>query len=146
MVGSVPKLAQRVAYYLGEIYHKEIVHFSVEKDGMGNRVFGRNFDQDLKGKDVLIVDDITITGESIIRIIKAVTLKKGRVKAVAVICNRSNTASNNLFGFPVISLLKIKLQVWYGNDCPLCKARVPINPEIERGREFLESHPGYPRE
>jgi len=146
VVGSVSKLAQRVAYYLGEIHHKMIVPLFVEKDGTGKRVFGRDCDQDLAGKDVLVVDDITITGESIRQIIKAViVLKHGWVVAVAVICNRGGAAPSILYCLPVISLSKIKLQSWYKNECPLCKAKVPINANIERGREFLESHPGYPR-
>ena len=100
----------------------------------------------MKGKDVLIVDDITITGESIRQIIRAVTvLKKGRVVAVAVFCNRGVAVPDNLYTLPVISLSNIKLKIWWENHCPLCKAKVPINANIERGREFLESHPGYPR-
>ncbi|MFH1423970.1 MAG: hypothetical protein ABIG29_03415 [Candidatus Nealsonbacteria bacterium] len=145
VVGSVHKLAQRVAYYLGEIRQKTVISLSVEKDGTGKRVFGRSFDQDLAGKDVLVVDDITITGESVRQIIKATILKKGHVVAVAVICNRGGVAPGNLYGLTIISLSKMKLKIWWENDCPLCQAKVPINANIERGREFLESHPDYPR-
>jgi len=144
VVGPVPRLAERVAYFLGEIYHKTVVHLSVEKDEMGKRVFGQGPDQDLSGKNVLIVDDITITGESIRQIIRAVTvLKRGRVVIVAVICNRGDVTPYNLYGLPVISLSRIRLKTWF-NNCPLCKAIVPINVDIERGREFVEAHPGYP--
>ena len=141
-IGAV--LAQRVAYHLGGIYRKVVVPLFTEKDKTGHHVLRRNFAKYFAGKDVLVVDDIMISGKSARQLIKAATLAQGRVVAVAVICNRGDIGPENLYGFPVTSLLKMKLKAWLEGVCPLCRARVPISADIGRGREFLESHPGYP--
>lgn len=143
-IGAV--FAQRVAFHLGETYyHKTVTAVFTEKDEKGEHLLRRGFGKDLAGKNVLVVDDVMTSGRSIIRIIKAVTISKGNMIAAAVICDRGEVALNNLYQmFPVISLSRLKPRVWPEKDCLLCKAEVPIDADIGRGREFLKSHPDYP--
>ena len=141
-IGAV--IAQRVAYHLGEIRQKRVVPLFAEKDEAGKYFFGRGFDQDLRGKNVLVADDNLTTGHSVRQVIDLVINSGGNVLGVAVFCNRGDVLSDDLYHLPIISLLKVKMDDWPQDNCPLCLKRVPINRDISRGREFLEAHPGYP--
>ena len=91
-----------------------------------------------------MVDDNLTTGHSVRQVIDLVINSGGDVFGTAVFCNRGDVLPDDLYHLPVISLVKIKMDDWPQDNCPLCSKRVPINRDISRGREFLEAHPGYP--
>jgi len=130
VVGSVPigaAMAQWVAYHLGEIHQKKVYSIFAEKNQAGGQVFRKCFHKYLAGKNVLVVDDVLTSGATIKELLKAIILLKGQTVGVAVICNRGDLTSENFYVFPLISLLKMKLQSWQEKDCPLCLKKVPID-------------------
>jgi len=147
VVGPVsvgPVIPQNTAYYLSNMLSKEVICLFTEKDKIGGQTLRPSFRKDLRGKNVLVVDDILTTGGTIRSIFKMATIFGGKVKGVVVLCNRGGLTSSDFFGFPLISLLQLKLESYPEKDCPLCAARVPINSDVGHGKEFLITHPGYP--
>ena len=81
-------LSQWVAYHLTQLKGKEILSVYAEKDAHGNLTFTRGYDKQVAGKNVLIVEDITNTGGSTKKVIKAVQEAQGNIVAACVMINR----------------------------------------------------------
>src|SRR3989344_363864 len=93
----------------------------------------------LKGKNVLVVEDIVTTGGSVKKVIDSVLSEGGKVIAACAIVNKDPLNINPEFiGVPFDYLTILGMDVWDEKDCPLCKSGVPINTEIGHGKKFLE--------
>jgi orotate phosphoribosyltransferase len=86
----------------------------------GKRIVGRGFD--IEGKRVLIVDDVTTTGKSLVETFDAVTGKRGEVVGVAVLIDRSVKA----LPFEHFSVYKKVVENFAPEQCPLCKTGVNL--------------------
>src|SRR3990167_6789279 len=105
-----------------------------------HQLLERGFDTMIKDKNVLIVEDITATGSSVIKVIKSVREAGGIVKGIAVIVNRDPKIVNSeTFGrIPFTSLVVLKIKSYEEKNCPLCKKGIPINVKIGHGKKYLE--------
>ena len=118
---------------------REVLGIYTEKDADKNQVFTRGYDKFVKGKNVLIVEDLTTTGGSVQKVVHTVKAAGGKVKAVAVMVNRDPEKVNSkMMGAPFSSLAVLKAQAWDEKDCLLCKKGVPINTTVGHGKKFLE--------
>lgn len=93
------------------------------KDDDGNMILKHNFTIK-EGENVLIVDDVAVSGRKINRAIELVNRLKGEVIGVGVIVDRS-------MGYlpltvPLRSLLAYPLQTFTAKQCPLCAAKIPF--------------------
>ena len=95
----------------------------IAERGDNGRVIGRDYTIE-PGEKVLVVDDILTSGQSIFETIDAVKNANGNVAGVAVIADRSMQPIN--FDVPAQSLIKITLQNYEENECPLCLNKVPL--------------------
>ncbi len=77
-----------------------------------------------KGEKILIVEDVVTTGGSVFEVIEEVKSFGAEVMGVGAIVDRSNGAVD--FGVPFYSALALKVQTYEPEECPLCKANVPI--------------------
>ncbi|MBI4028832.1 MAG: phosphoribosyltransferase [Candidatus Blackburnbacteria bacterium] len=102
-----------------------------------NFVFKRGFDRFVKGKRVLIVDDVLTTGSSIGAVVNAVRGTGGEVVGVGVLCNRGGITVEQLGVPELFALCNVSLESWPEEDCPLCAQGVPVNTTIGKGRAFL---------
>ena len=135
-------LSQLVAYHLSILKNKDILGLYAEKTPEGGMtlISRRNYDQLVKGKKVLVVEDITNTGGSAKKTVDAVKEVGGEVLAVAVIVNRNpETVTAEYMGAPFYPLCIFKAENFDANNCPLCKAKVPINTTIGHGKKYLEA-------
>ncbi|HYC79876.1 MAG TPA: phosphoribosyltransferase family protein [Candidatus Binatia bacterium] len=99
--------------------------------------FKRGYAKHVKGRKVLVVEDVINTGLSVRRTIDAVKEAEGEVLAVGALCNRGSMTAEKL-GVPLLeSLINIKMKTYKEDECPLCQAGVPVNQEPGHGREFL---------
>lgn len=133
-------LEQLVAYHLSQIKNKEIMGVYAEKTPEGGMtlISRRNYDQLVKGKKVLVVEDITNTGGSAQKTVEAVKEVGGNVIAVAAIANRNpEKVTAEFLGAPFYPLCVFKAENFDAANCPLCKAGVPINTKVGHGKEFL---------
>ena len=78
------------------------------------------------GDAVLVVEDVFTTGGSAREVIDVLATYGVTPRAVGCIVNRSGKNPFDADGLPLFALAEVKAQAWAGDDCPLCKARVPI--------------------
>ncbi|OGK25167.1 hypothetical protein A3D76_05765, partial [Candidatus Roizmanbacteria bacterium RIFCSPHIGHO2_02_FULL_37_9b] len=90
-----------VAYYLSKIKKKNILGIFTEKSSDNNQIFDRGFDKLVKGKKVLVVEDITTTGGSARKAANSVKKAGGKVTMVSVMVNRDPEKVNSkVIGYP----------------------------------------------
>ncbi len=82
-----------------------------------------------KGMRVLVVEDIITTGGSVLELIDVVKACKGEIVRVINLVDRNKTPID--FGVPATSLLRLPVESWEAEDCPLCRKNVPFT---SRGR------------
>lgn len=118
-------LAQEVARVRG------VRAIFASKDDNGTMVLKHNFTIK-EGENVLIVDDVAVSGRKINSAIDLVNKLSGNVIGVGVIVDRS-------MGYlpltvPLRSLLSYPMQTFAAKECPLCAAKIPFT-EVEEMRE-----------
>ena len=103
----------------------------------GQFVLKRHYDQVVRGKRILIVDDIVNTGHSVIQTATAVRGAGGNVVAAAALCNRGNTDAAGMKVPEFVFLTEARIPSWSEQDCDLCKRGVPVNTDYAHGADFL---------
>ena len=101
-------------------------------------VFKRGYDKLLKGKKVLVVEDILNTGKSSKQTIETVREYGGKVVGLASLVNRGGVTKKDLGVKRLITLLKLDLKAYDANNCPLCNSEIPVNTEVGHGTKFLK--------
>lgn len=130
-------LAQWVAYHLSEVLGHEVFASYADKDGQGGFVIKRGYDKLISGKKVLIVEDLTTTGGSILKVVAAAKAAGAEVVGVAVLCNRGGVTAEQV-GVPRLeSLVRVELDSWAAPECDLCKREIPVNTDVGHGKDFL---------
>ncbi len=114
-------LAQEVARVRG------VRAIFASKDDNGQMIFKHNFTIK-EGENVLIVDDVAVSGRKINKAIELVSSHGGNVLGVGVIVDRS-------MGYlpltvPLRALLAYPMQTFTAKECPLCAAKIPFT-EVE---------------
>ena len=110
-------LAQEVARVRG------VRAIFASKDDKGAMILKHNFTIK-EGENVLIVDDVAVSGRKINQAIDLIGKLKGNVIGVGVIVDRS-------MGYlpltvPLRSLLAYPMQTFAAKECPLCAAKIPF--------------------
>jgi orotate phosphoribosyltransferase len=100
----------------------------------GRFKLGRGYDEAVRGKPGLVVDDIVNTGHSIVETLAAVRQAGGVVAGAACLVTRGNVSD---VGAPFRWLLEYRLPAWPEADCELCRQGVPVNTKYAHGADFL---------
>src|SRR3989338_2248324 len=131
-------LSQWTAHHLCELTGREVYAVYADKNGEGGFVVRRGYDQIIKGKNVLIVEDLTTTGGSIKKVVDAARAGGANVVGAAALCNRGNVTKEAVGDPPVFtSLLNVQLDQWPESDCDLCKRGIPVNTEVGHGKKSV---------
>ena len=139
VVGGVI-LGHLVAYHLSKLQKKEILSVYAEKTAEGPMIFKRDYENLIKNKKVLIVDDTVATGFSVNKMLDVVKSFRGQILAMGVIVNRiPGEINSKILGIPFSWLCEISAETYDEKNCPLCKSGVPINTKVGHGKEYLES-------
>ena len=134
-------LSQRVAFHLSNMNGKEIAGIFADRDSNKQLSFRRGGwdERHVKGKNILIVDDMITSGDSQKRMINLVRSTGGNIVASAVMISRNPQVTTELLGVPLIALASIDVPSYDEADpCPLCKAGVPVDERPGYGREYLQ--------
>ena len=131
-------LAQWTAYHLCELTGREVYGVYADKDGQGGFIIKRGYDQVIKGKKTLVVEDLTTTGGSIKKVVEAARAAGADVVGAIAICNRGEVTKESVGNPPVFGqLLNVHLDSWEAGECELCQGNIPVNTDIGHGKEFL---------
>lgn len=99
----------------------------------GKMTFRRGFNLH-DGERVLIVEDIVTTGGSIKEVINVVKEFGGNPVAVSMLVDRSGGKVS--FGdVPSTALLRMNVETYPPDDCPLCKQNIPITKRGSTGKK-----------
>ncbi len=102
-------------------------------------ILRRHYDQAVRGRRVIVVDDIVNTGHSIRQTVAAVQKAGGEVISACTLCTRGNVDGTTL-GAPIfVALCEIKIPSWSASECRLCVDGIPINQEYAHGDEFVRA-------
>lgn len=135
------------AYYLSKLEKKEVLSVYTEKDkgttasaAESEQIFRRGYDKFIKGKKVLVLEDLTTTGISVKKTVHTVKKAGGEVVAVGVMVNRNQSGVNaKTVGAPFYALSVFPAVAYLEEDCPLCQKNIPINTKIGHGKKYLEN-------
>ncbi|MBD3250287.1 MAG: phosphoribosyltransferase [Candidatus Pacebacteria bacterium] len=133
-------LSQWVAYYLSELKGQPVYGVYAEKDGQGGFGFARGYDQYVRGKNVLVLEDLTTTGASVKKVVELVRQTGGKVVGVCVMLNRNpDLVNQKMFGAPFFALEQRKIDSWSEDKMPEWLSKRPINVKVGHGREYLRN-------
>lgn len=130
-------LAQWTAYHLSKICKREVIAVYTEKSGDGGQIFTRGYENYVKGKRILVVEDIVTTGGSLLKTAKAVKDAGGNLVATCAMVNKNKDLSSGILGLPFDFLSSLYVTTYEAQNCPFCKSGVPINIKIGHGKKFL---------
>jgi orotate phosphoribosyltransferase len=97
--------------------------FAEKIEGNSARAFRRGFTIS-PGERILLVDDILTTGGSIRETITPIREAGGFLVGIGVLVDRSTQTLD--FGVPLFSCVRSETVVYKPEDCPLCRAGVPL--------------------
>jgi orotate phosphoribosyltransferase len=124
-------LAQWTGHHLG------LPAVYAEKEPEGGMTLRRGYDQLVRGRRVLVVEDVVNTGGSLAGTVRAVRAAGGTVVGAVALCNRGGVTAAALDVPALVALVELSLESWTAEECPLCRRGVPIDTGVGKGREFL---------
>ncbi len=114
-----------------------------DKDGPDFRFERAGFVDHLRGKRVLVVEDLLTTGSSVIKVCREAERHGAEIIGVSVICNRGGVTAEQL-GVPRLeSLASVSFAAVDPAECELCEYRAPIVEDIGHGATYKAKHPDY---
>jgi orotate phosphoribosyltransferase len=139
-VGGIP-LSQWTAHHLTQASSScvDVLALYAEPDG-DNWVLKRGFNEDVKGKRVLVVEDTLTTGGSARRTVEAVEKCGGIVVGLGVLANGGNVTPQECGVSRLEALVSIEREIYTEHYCAahgLCARQVPINTRFGHGAAFL---------
>lgn len=136
-------LSQWVSYHLSHLKNQEIKAVYAEKDGQGGFEFTRGYDQYVKHKKVLVLEDLTTTGGSVKKVVDSVRDFQGFVQGVCVMVNRNpQQVNSDFFDAPFFALGELEAQAYDEAKMPQELKDKPVNTEVGHGQEYLAKQKG----
>jgi orotate phosphoribosyltransferase len=131
-------ISQWLAHHLGVLsVFTEHDAVKTAAEVRGQFVLKRHYDHLVKGKRVLVVDDIVNTGHSVIQTAAAVRASGGNVVAAAALCNRGNVDHEGIGVTDFVFLTLADIPSWPEADCQLCRDNVPVDTDYAHGAEYV---------
>ncbi|WIV11466.1 orotate phosphoribosyltransferase [Proteiniborus sp. MB09-C3] len=109
-----------VAYEIGRQLGKKAIF--TERDKINDEMVLRRGFEIKKGDRVLISEDVVTTGKSALEATDVVKKLGGEVVGIACIADRSK----GKLQYPVYSAVRLDIESYESDDCPLCKERIPF--------------------
>lgn len=109
--------------------------FVIERDG---------FAKAIKGRKVLVLEDIINTMFSIKQVIELTRVHGGEVVGVGSVVANAGVSSEALGVDKFFNLATFAYEKWEEEECQLCAKKVPMVVDIGHGDKFATEHPDYP--
>lgn len=120
-------LAHEVAQHLSN----GVVAVSAQKSESGEFTISPKYMGEIQGKNVLVVEDVINTGGSTEKVLKLVIQNGGSIVGLGAVVNRGN--EDKIDGVPINALLKLQLENFLPDECPMCKGNIPTDEAVGRG-------------
>lgn len=136
-------LSQWTAHHLSEALSRQVLSVYTEKNSVGEQSLDkRGYDAVVKGKNVLVVEDIVNTGKSIGEVVRGVKAAGGNVVSAFALVNRNKTDEEigALIGSEFHSLALMPLESYDEGSVPDWLTKIPINTELGHGAKYLKEH------
>lgn len=132
-------LSTWVAYHLSELEGREVMSVYADKDDDAF-VIKRGYDEVIKGKKALVVEDLVTTGGSLRKVVEETRRVGAEVVGAVVVVNRGEVTKEAVGNPPeFVSMLTVHMDQWPQADCELCQRGIPVNTEVGHGKQFLAS-------
>ncbi|PIR66851.1 MAG: hypothetical protein COU51_01770 [Parcubacteria group bacterium CG10_big_fil_rev_8_21_14_0_10_36_14] len=131
------RFGDMVADIFSSWQRRSVMSICVDKDEKHKLVLKRGLEKRVKGRKVIIADDVLHSGATLKELVKIVRQAGGEILAAIVLFNREEITADDLNIPKLVSAIELKFDSWEAKDCPLCKRGVPINQEFGRGREAV---------
>ena len=105
-------------------------------------VIKRGQDQLIKGRKVLVVEDIVNMGETVKKVVALEEPYQFQVVGVAAICNRGGVTMEDLDVRRFRSLVNVTFEAHAEADCPQCAKGEPVSTNVGKGQAFLDRKKG----
>jgi orotate phosphoribosyltransferase len=136
-------LSQWTAYHLSQITGKDVLSCFTEKTEDNNQVFKRGYDQLVKGKRLMLVEDTVATGSSIKKVIASIEAAGATLVQISLVINRvSGLINEESFGYPMNALGEVPAETYGEDEVPDWLAKIPINTTVGHGAKYLKEHGG----
>jgi len=133
-------ISQWVAHHLSILKGKEVLSVYTEKTKDSDQVFTRGNEVYIKGKKILVVEDVVTTGGSVMKVVKSVQNAGGDIVGLCVMVNKDpENINSETFGVPFVALSELKVTTYTAEECPLCKNGIPVNTTVGHGKKFVEA-------
>lgn len=120
--------AQRLAESLGDV-----LYVFGDEDSQGISFRKRDgFTQLVRGRRVLLTEDVVNTGHSVHKSIACIKNAGGEVVLIAAVCDRG-PIKRYIGEIPFLPLVRREMSVWNTDDCPHCQAGVPMDSRLGHG-------------
>lgn len=115
-----------------------------DKAGEGFAFERAGFVEQIKGKRVLVVEDLLTTGGSVEKVCREIEKAGGTVVGVSVVCNRGGVTAEALNVPRLTALANVSFEAVDPGVCELCKSGMPIVEDMGHGDDYKAENPEYP--
>ncbi len=119
-------LSQGIARALNAEGEQEVLALFAEKERLGFAL-KRGYAELVRGKRVVIVEDIVTTGASAAEVARVIEAAGGIVIGIVVMVNRGNVTKEMIGVDRMESLLTLAMNAWPPNECPLCRSEAVMS-------------------
>lgn len=122
---------------------REVVAVPCEKENKDDPdtafMFKGIYQPDIRGKKVLVIEDVLKSGGSARRVVQAVRDAGGLVVLLAALANRGNVTSQDIENTFLVSLFNVTMERFPAATCPICKEKGigSIRTDLGKGKDFL---------
>lgn len=99
---------------------------------------GRGYDALVKGKGVIVVEDVITSGGSVRQTAEAVREAGGFVRGVVAVCNRGGVTAEMLGVEHLRSIMTLEARSWKESEVPGWLRSRPVRTDIGHGKKYLE--------
>jgi len=129
-------LSTWTAHHLSVLTGKDVLGVYAEKKD-GTLALTRGYDELVRGKQILAIEDLTTTGGSLKSVVDVVRNAGGDVIATSVMVNKNPDITSDFFGVPFTPLAELTVETFDAHNCPLCEKNIPVNTKIGHGKKFV---------
>jgi orotate phosphoribosyltransferase len=128
-----PYLDKNIETVVGPAMGGVIISYEVARHLWARSIYTEKINEQMKlrrgftikpGERVLVVEDATTTGNSVMKVLNVLKESGAEIVGVAVMVDRSFEAPD--FGVPMTSLIKVGVESYLPEECPYCRDNIPL--------------------